>query len=165
MDDRADAERRRAVATAALHGKEEVGEFDVFLAHHSADKPSVRRIASALRSHGINPWIDEEQIPPGRWFQEYIQRAIGLVGSAAIIIGREGLGRWEVAELHAFITECVEHELPVIPVLLPGASIPDSLRFLRQLSWVHFEGTLDDPDAIERLRWGINGERPSRLGS
>jgi small GTP-binding protein len=159
MDRRADAERTRAAATAALHGKEEVGEFDVFLAHHSADKPAVRLIATGLRSNGINPWLDEEQIPPGRWFQDYIERAIGKVGSAAIILGKEGLGRWEKAELQAFVAECVESELPVIPVLLPGAGFPPGLKFLKQLNWVSFEENLEEVETMQRLSWGITGER------
>lgn len=158
MDRRADEETARAAATAALHGKEEVGEFDVFLAHHSNDKPAVRKIAEELRAYGINPWIDEEQIPPGRWFQDHIERAIGLVGSAAIILGREGLGRWEKAELKAFVAECVEHELPVIPVLLPGASMPKDLKFLKQLTWVCFEKSLEEKEPMNRLRWGITAE-------
>jgi small GTP-binding protein len=160
MDKRADEERTRAAATAALHGKEKVGQFDVFLAHHSADKPSVRIVAEKLRNYGLNPWVDEEQIPPGRWFQDYIEQAIGLVGSAAIILGKEGLGRWEKAELKAFVAECVEHELPVIPVLLPGASLPEGLKFLKQLSWVHFEESLEEKVPMERLRWGITAGRP-----
>lgn len=165
MDRRADEETARAAATAALHGKEEVGEFDVFLAHHSNDKPAVRKIAEGLRDYGINPWIDEEQIPPGRWFQDHIERAIGLVGSAAIVLGREGLGRWEKAELKAFVAECIEHELPVIPVLLPGASMPEGLKFLKQLTWVSFEKNLEEKEAMNRLRWGITaGHIPGTSG-
>lgn len=161
MDDQADEERARATAAAALHGKEEVGEFDVFLAHHSADKDAVKRIAENLRSYGVNPWIDDEQVPPGRWFQDHIERAIGLVGSAAIILGKGGLGKWEAVELKSFTAECVNHGLPVIPVLLPGASMPRELRFLQQLSWVRFRKGLDEADAIDRLRWGITGQRES----
>ncbi|HEV7615637.1 MAG TPA: TIR domain-containing protein [Solirubrobacterales bacterium] len=159
MDDQADLERVRAAATAALHGKEEVGEFDVFLAHNSGDKEVVKRIAENLRSYGVNPSIDDEQVPPGRWFQDYIERAIGMVSSAAIIIGREGLGPWEAVELKSFIAECVENGLPVIPVLLPDGEIPDELKFLKQLSWVQFEESVDDEPALQRLLWGITGER------
>lgn len=37
--------------------------FDVFLAHNSIDKPQVRAIAVELKRRGLNPWLDEEQIP------------------------------------------------------------------------------------------------------
>jgi WD40 repeat protein/GTPase SAR1 family protein len=164
MDDRADEARSRAAAAAALHGKEEVGEFDVFLAHNTKDKDAVRRIAESLRSYGLNPWLDDEQVPPGQWFQDYIERAIGVVGSAAIVIGKAGLGPWEAVELKAFISECIEHDMPVIPVLLPGAKVPKELKFLRQLSWVRFETNVDEESALDRLRWGISRGRLHQYG-
>ena len=163
MDVRADEEAARAAATAALHGKEEVGEFDVFLAHNSEDRPSVLRLAENLRSFGINPWVDDEQIPPGRWFQDAIEAAIGRVGAAAIVIGPSGLGRWESVELKAFVAECVESGLPVIPVLLPEAKVPKELKILKQLRWVRFEDDVDEERGLEQLRWGITGKSPSMV--
>jgi WD40 repeat protein len=158
MDASADAERNLSAAQAALRGKEQVGEFDVFLAHNSSDKPQVRRLADNLRGFGLNPWFDEEQIPPGRWFQDRIENAIGAVRSAAIVIGGEGLGRWEFVEIRAFIAECVERDIPVIPVLLPGAQMPSELKFLKQLGYVTFSESIDDADSLDRLVWGITDE-------
>lgn len=163
MDEAADRERTFGAAKAALIGKMEVGEFDVFLAHNSQDEKTVLRIAENLREMGINPWVDKEQIPPGRWFQDQIQSAMGSVGSAAIVVGKSGLGPWEEVELKAFISECIDAELPVIPVLLPGASVPKALKFLRQLTWVEFGDSVDEQTPLERLYWGITGERPASL--
>ena len=59
--------------------------FDVFLAHNSADKPFVREINTKLKQRGLKTWIDEEQIAPGRSFQQEIQQAIPRVKTAAII--------------------------------------------------------------------------------
>ncbi|NEP20038.1 MAG: TIR domain-containing protein, partial [Leptolyngbya sp. SIO4C1] len=50
-------------------------EFDVFLAHNSKDKPFVRLIAEELKRFGLKPWIDEEEILPGQYFQDAIQDA------------------------------------------------------------------------------------------
>ncbi|PZO20572.1 MAG: hypothetical protein DCF25_06425 [Leptolyngbya foveolarum] len=61
--------------------------FDVFLAHRSVDKPLIRKIYRALKARGLNPWLDEEEIPPGTSFQEELQQAIGRVKTAAICIG------------------------------------------------------------------------------
>jgi hypothetical protein len=163
IDQSADVERNRSAATATLAGKEQVGEFDVFLAYHSENEVAVTRVAENLRSHGLNPWLDTEQIPPGRWFQDRIEAAINQVRSAAIVIGPEGLGRWQSVELRAFIEECVERRVPVIPVLLPKASMPPGLRFLRQLSWVRFRDSVDEEEAIDRLVWGIT-EETTRVG-
>jgi len=163
MDRSADTARDRAVAATVMEGKEVTHDFDVFIAHHTPDKPQVEDIADRLKARGINPWIDKEQIPPGRWFQDVIQDAIPNVESAAIFIGMTGLGKWEIVELRAFISQCVDTGMPVIPVLLPGVTeVPKPLLFLKELRWVRFD-SLDDDDALDELIWGITGEHPARL--
>ncbi|MDZ7960724.1 MAG: GUN4 domain-containing protein [Aulosira sp. DedQUE10] len=136
-------------------------QFDVFLAHNSQDKPQVRAIAKELKQRGLKPWLDEEQIPPGRPFQDYIQKAIQSVKSAAIFIGPQGLGKWQIMELRSLIGKLVEADIPVIPVLLPGVTgIPNDLDFLKQLNWVNFTNGINDTQALENLKWGITQEKP-----
>jgi hypothetical protein len=140
-------------------------QFDVFLAHNSQDKPQVRAIARELKQRGLKYWIDEEQIPPGRSFQDVIQLAIPNVKSAAMFIGLGGLGRWQAMELRTLISRCVDADIPVIPVLLPGVEkIPEHLLFLKELNWVRFDNGFDDVEALDNLQWGISGKsRPSLL--
>jgi small GTP-binding protein len=160
MDRAANDRRRELVAETALRGKEETGDFDVFLAHSSQDKPAVRVLAAHLKRRGLRPWVDEEQIPPGCWFQDVIQAAIPRVKSAAVVVGPDGLGRWEAVELRAFLARCVEHGLTLIPVLLPGVlGLPDDLAFLRQLNWVQFVNSTEEEDALAKLEWGITGQK------
>jgi hypothetical protein len=155
--------RERDTVASILQGKIVTGDFDVFLAHNNADKPQVVAIADALKQRGLYPWLDIEQIPPGRWFQDVIQQAIPKVKSAAVIIGTKGLGRWQALELRSFISQCVEGGLPVIPVLLPGVTdLPPELLFLKELNWVHFSESIDEAEALDRLEWGITGEHPGR---
>ena len=40
-------------------------EHDIFLSHNSQDKESVRDAAHAMREHGLDVWLDEEQLVPG----------------------------------------------------------------------------------------------------
>lgn len=129
-------------------------EFDVFLAHNSADKEIVRFVANGLRDRGLKPWLDEEQIVAGQFFTDVIQRAIGQVKSAAIFISPNELGKWQLLELRAFISVLVENDLTVIPVVLPGGSIPDNLYFLKALHWVEFCEDYDE-DAVDDLVKGI----------
>jgi GTPase SAR1 family protein len=152
---------RKATAKSRLRGKVAVQEFDVFLAHSSDDKQAVEALAAQLKERGINPWLDAEQIPPGRWFQDVIEQAVPNVRSAAILLGSGGLGPWQAVELRAFIAECVERTLPVIPVLLPGGRLPAELRFLRQLRFVSFRKTVSEERALDDLQWGITGSRVS----
>jgi hypothetical protein len=121
----------------------------------------VLRLGSLLRNHGIYPWIDVEQIPPGRWFQDVLQSAIRIVKSAAIVIGSSGMGKWQAVEMKAFVSRCVESGIPIIPVLLPGTeSIPTELTFLRELNYVRFKKDITEDAGISSLIWGITGKKP-----
>jgi hypothetical protein len=133
-------------------------KFDVFLAHNSTDKPQVEAIGKELKRRNLKIWIDKEQIPPGRWFQDVIQKAIPKVKSAAIFIGPQGLGKWQAVELRSFISQCVERNIPIIPVLLPGViGLPEELLFLKELNWVQFKEKIDEVEALDNLEWGITG--------
>ena len=63
----------------AVAAKVACDDFDVFMAHNNRDKPLVLELGRRLRAVGIYPWIDIEQIPPGRWFQDVIQSIIPRV--------------------------------------------------------------------------------------
>ncbi|MBW4502266.1 MAG: toll/interleukin-1 receptor domain-containing protein [Scytonema hyalinum WJT4-NPBG1] len=137
-------------------------EFDVFLAHNTADKPEVRAIANQLKERGIKVWLDEEQIPPGRSFQDEIQKAIPLVKSAAIFIGLKGLGKWQTMEVRSLTTRCVEKGIPLIPILLPGVNqFPEKLVFLKEYTRVDFSQSIDDVQALKNLVWGITATQSS----
>lgn len=138
-----------------------IGEYDVFLAYNSLDTDQVLALNRELRRRGLNAWLDREQVPPGRWFQEKIQGAITRAKSAAIIVGVHGLGPWERRELDAFIRLCVESEIPVIPVLLPGIEqLPPEQLFLKGLGSVKFVYGLDEADVLDQLEWGIRSIHP-----
>ena len=139
-------------------------KFDVFLAHNSADKPQVKAIAEELKRRGLKPWLDEEQIAPGKPFQDVIQQAIPQVKSVAIFIGERGLGDWQVAELRSAHTQSIKKGIPVIPVLLPNVNeIPEQLIFLQQYNWVNFVEGIDDREALDNLAWGISGKKAKLL--
>jgi len=136
--------------------------FDVFLAHNSEDKPQVRAIANKLKRRGLKVWLDEEQIPPGRPFQDVIQQALQKVSCAAIFIGLGGLGKWQILEARSLLSRFVDAGIPVIPVLLPGVEgIPEHLLFLQELNYVKFENGIDDCAALDKLESGIR-QKPVR---
>lgn len=152
--------RSSAEARRRLVDKVKRGEFDIFLAHNSVDRVTIVKLGSNLRARGISPWIDVEQVPPGRWFQDVLQSVVRRVSSVAVVIGTSGLGRWQAAELRASISRCVEDGIPVIPVLLPGVKeIPSNLLFLRELNAVAFEHSVDEDVPLQRLAWGITGRK------
>ncbi|MGB3496403.1 MAG: SUMF1/EgtB/PvdO family nonheme iron enzyme [Elainellaceae cyanobacterium] len=135
-------------------------QFDVFLAHSSKDKPLIRHVYRQLKARGIKPWLDEEEIAPGTSFQDEIQQAICQVKTAAIFLGQEGLGQWQVLELRTLITQCVERNISIIPVLLPGVDyIPKPLIFLREFQAVSFREKLSE-EGICQLERGITKSKP-----
>jgi len=140
-------------------------DFDVFLAHNSADKPQIMAIAKQLEERNLRTWLDEDQILGGRLFQDEIQQAIPRCKTAAIFIGLTGLGRWQGLELRTFISQFVDINIPVIPVLLPGVEeIPDNLnlKFLRQFNKVRFED-INDSSALDKLERAIRGDKPNKI--
>jgi hypothetical protein len=156
MDASADAARSAETAAAVVRGKRETGDFDVFLCHNVVDKPAVRALAAALRDRALLPWLDEDELPPGRPWQEELDKRIDSIGAAAVIVGPGGVGPWQNQELMAFLRAFVERDCPVIPVLLPGADRPSLPVTLRGMTWVD----LTAEDALDRLEWGITGVRP-----
>lgn len=147
----------------ADNAQEGNGKYDVFLAHNDKDKPLIEAIGKELKRRGLKPWLDKEQIPPGRWFQDVIQQAIPNVKSVAIFIGSKGLGEWQSIEVRTFISQCVNRKIPVIPVLLPGITkLPSELLILREINWVRFRESVDEIEVLDNLVWGITGERPTK---
>jgi hypothetical protein len=141
------------------------GPFDVFLSHNSQNKPAVIELGEALRARGIRPWLDQWELVPGRPWQEAIEDVIGTAMSAAVLIGRDGIGPWEEPEMRACLDQCVKRKMPVIPVLLPGApSQPKLPLFLTGFTWVDLRDGLDEA-GLDRLQWGITGIKPGRSRS
>lgn len=137
-------------------------EFDAFLSHNSADKAQVRVIAEALTQRQIRVWLDEWAIPPGARWQEALEEGLKQSRSVVVLIGPGGVGRWEDPEIRVALDESLRRSIPVIPVLLPGVSrdqVTDR-PFLRQHSWVEFKDGPTDPEALQRLVWGITGRNP-----
>ena len=134
-------------------------QCDVFLAYHSADKDLVEKINKKLKDRNIETWIDQDRIKPGYSIQQAIEQAIPIVKTAAIILGKDGIGAWQKWEIRAFYTQFINNEKTIIPVLLPGLDeVPETLLFLRELRWINFK-TIDDIDSLNLLIWGITGEK------
>ncbi len=136
--------------------------FDVFLCHNSDDKDEIRRIADELIKQGIKPWLDEREIPPGALWQSVLEEQIANIRSAAVFVGKNGIGPWQNAEIRAFITEFVERKCPVIPAILPTAqNVPVLPIFLKNLHYVDFR--VLDPNPLLQIQWGVTGKKPNSL--
>jgi hypothetical protein len=136
--------------------------FDVFLCYNSQDRAEVLRIAEDLDNKRIRVWFDEWDVPPGQRWQKLIQEQITQIRSAAVFVGKNGIGPWQDEEIEGFLQEFRERECALIPVLLPSApSKPVLPPFLRNRRWVDFGQP--DPNPIDHLILGIRGESPRSL--
>ena len=131
------------------------GGFDVFLSHNAADKAAVRAINQRLKQRGIVPWLDEEQVQPGRNWVKLLENQLQSINSMAVFIGPSGMGRWHSAEEETAMILCQDRNIPVIPVLLTDARESEVPPLLRRLHYVDFRKT--DPDPLQQLIWGITG--------
>ena len=103
-------------------------------------------------------WLDEVDLCPGRQWQQQLEEQIDNIKSAAVIVGKAGIGPWQDQDINAFIREFVSRKCPVIPVILePCKKVPQMPIFLRGFIWVDFRK--NEPDPLKQLIWGITGDK------
>lgn len=165
IDADAEAGRKRQLAVTAIRGKEQFGEYDVFLSYNSHDRAAVLGVAEMLKRVGIRPWLDVWDLIPGQPWQRQLEQAIGKVKSAAVCVGTSGMGPWQNQEMAAFIRKFVARQAPVMPVVLPGLEkTPDLPTFLEGFMWVDLHDLTDEnPRPLANLVAGILGRRPSEI--
>jgi WD40 repeat protein len=139
--------------------------YDVFLSYNSADHAAVEAIARRLREEaGLKPFLDRWHLVPGATWQEALEEALDASLCCAVFLGPSGLGTWENEEMRAALhIRASRPDYRVIPVLLPGAQLPERGRlphFLARHTWVDFRPGLDDAEAFHRLVCGIQGIAP-----
>ncbi|HKI44417.1 MAG TPA: toll/interleukin-1 receptor domain-containing protein [Balneolales bacterium] len=144
----------------SMHSTESLA-FDVFMCHNSKDKDAVRALNKQLKTQGLKTWLDEEQLPPGRVWQELLEQQIESIRSVAVFVGAAGVGPWQDVEMRVFLSEFVNRRCPVIPVILSDCTtVPQLPLFMRQFTWVDFRKRMPTP--LDQLVWGITGERPDK---
>jgi len=131
--------------------------IDVFLSHNSKDKPAIRELKTELQRVGLSTWLDEDDLVAGQPWLDAIEVAIKSAKSIVVAIGSSGLGPWETPEMRSALIEMVRRNVPVIPLLLPGAPTQVELPlFLQTLTWIDCRtGFL--PNSVERIKASVDG--------
>jgi len=159
MERSADRARDRGVSEVVLMGKQEVGQFDVFLCYNREDEQAVDAIYHRLREHKIRPWIDKHDLRPGDVWLDGIEALIGSVKTAAVFVGPASTGRVQDMEIRALLRRFADRSVRIIPVLLPGAgNRPNWSMFLEDFQWVDFQQ--NSPEPLSQMLYGITGIRP-----
>lgn len=140
----------------------------LFLSYRRLDAEDIsgRVYDSLSREHGKKRVIkDVNSFPPGVDFEDYIAEVIPSCTAVLVLIspswlaGRRGTSRKRKAfddYVHLEIRCALEHDVPVIPVLVGGAQMPDEkhfptdLRSIRRRNAIQLRG---DPHFETDLAW------------
>ncbi|MEW6401239.1 MAG: SUMF1/EgtB/PvdO family nonheme iron enzyme [Chloroflexota bacterium] len=133
----------------------------VFLCHASQDKPAVWKLYRYLKQHGVNPWLDQEDLLPGEDWEVEIPKAIDasdviLVCLSKNSVNKEGMVQKEITFALDKALEKPEGTIFVVPVKLEECEMP---RRLTRYQWVD----LSRSDGRKRLLMGLN-RRVNDLG-
>lgn len=139
--------------------------YDVFLSHTGKDKDFVEKIAHQLLDKtGITPFLDKWHLIPGDPWQEALEKALDKSKTVAVFLGSHGISPWHNEEMRSALDERAKNaKFRVIPVLLPGTTMPERgelPRFLSRLTSVDYRNGIDDEEAFRLLVCGIKGEAP-----
>ena len=125
--------------------------LDTFISYARINEEFVKRIVSALKKRGINPWFDQLLVPGWSWW-EGIEAAIKKSPSAVIFLGEMGLQGTQLVEVDILFNALVTKNSPVIPCLIPGWKGDLPYR-LQTFHYVDFRK--DEEEALDLLIQGI----------
>jgi TolB-like protein/Tfp pilus assembly protein PilF len=141
----------------------------VFISYASQDAQAVARICAALRSGGVEVWLDQSELRGGdawdRQIRERIQdcRLFLAVISTSTETRDEGYFRREwklaadrthdMAETKAFLLPVVVDDTPQ-----RGASVPDKFH---EVQWTRLPGGEAPPEFVERVRRLVSPDAPT----
>lgn len=111
----------------------------VFLCHSSGDKAKVREFYHRLKTNGVDPWLDEEDLLPGQAWQVEITKAVQASSAVLVFLSRgsvqaTGFVNKEIKFALDVADAQPEGKIFVIPARLEDCEVPERLRHLQ---WVN----------------------------
>src|SRR5205085_5277172 len=115
-------------------------KLSVFLCHANEDKPIVRELYKRLRSAGVEPWLDEENILPGVLWKPAIEKAIAQTDAIIICLSERAVSK--EGHINAEIKRGIEKAerqpegtIFLIPLRLEPCDVPSRLQ---DYQWVDY---------------------------
>ncbi len=102
----------------------------VFLCYASRDKGLVRRLAKDLHRHGVDVWLDENEIRVGDSLRESIENGLERADFVIIALSKAAVRRpWVKREMNAaFVLEEERGTKVILPALIEDMPVPLFLR-------------------------------------
>ena len=138
------------------------GPMNVFLCHHSEDKPVVETILHRLLhldDQAIHPWLDKTEISGADPYLDDLSTIIESADVAFIFFGPTGIGPTQEDEINSLMAERKnpdrKKKLLILPVLLDGvdpktSKMPPCWTFLKTLQYAKLT-ELDTDDYLIRF--------------
>jgi tetratricopeptide (TPR) repeat protein len=138
--------------------------FDVFLSHAHVDADVVKLLGARLTDEGkLRVWLDQWVLVPGELWVQGLAKGLAGAAACAVCIGRKTPSGWFEQEIQrALNRQAREPNFRVIPIILPDGDPSLVDNFLELRTWVQFQGSIEDRDALHRLISGIKGVSPGR---
>lgn len=126
----------------------------IFLCHASEDGERVACIHRQLKAAGLNPWLDQQDLPPAREWDVEIRKALGAVRLVVVCLSSHLVAKSGYVQREIEIALETARQLPpgstfVIPVRLDPCPVPEVLGGLEQFDL--FEGS-DIDELAEYLK-------------
>ncbi len=145
----------------------------VFLSYAREDTDAARRIADALRSHGVEVWFDQSELRGGDAWDAKIRKQIRECALFVPVISArtqersEGYFRLEwklavermhmMAEGRAFLAPVVVDATPDAAALVPAE--------FKRVQWIRLPGGLPTPEFVAQVQRLIGGTGGARVSS
>jgi hypothetical protein len=128
----------------------------IFLSYATEQKSAAEPIAFSLRGRGHHVFLDKDDLPPGRTFDEQIQKAVEQSDVMIFLISPTSVakGRYTRTELE-FARAAWRHPANrVLPVMIEPTPMADVPSFLKGVTILEPQGnvTAEVAAAVERLR-------------
>jgi TIR domain len=139
--------------------------YDVFVSYSRSDAAAAETLRARLHDAGLNTFLDRYGLPAGQPWQPWLEQHLGTCGALVALIGPLGIGEWQHREIQLGLDRQASAakeriSFPVIPVLLPGLAndaVPVG-RFLNLNTWADLRNGLDEPESLQRLIVGAQGQ-------
>lgn len=121
----------------------------LFVSYSRTDAAFVRWLCGALReAHGIDAWVDWEDIPPTAEWMAEIERGIDSADAFAFVISPRSLASKVCAQELAHAVSAGKRLLPVVATAPGSAEVPASLA---RLNWIFARDETERPVAVQGL--------------
>lgn len=132
---------------------------ELFLSHSSRDRAFVSKLATTLRSHGLNVWYSETNLVGAQQWHDEIGRALGRCNWFVAVLSKDSVkSRWVKREL-LYALRSARFENRIVPLMLKPCE-PELLSWtLPDFQSVDFTGGFDRGCGQLLRVWGLAYQR------